>query len=134
MAVTKIAAGTVPRHGRFAKRARAKRRPQSRLQQLRLHHVVAEGGKIGGVKTRKFAFLIAFNLNNNRLQDATLTTMDGDNGAAGWGCKHNARIFFILEECLAFYYAIAFLYQPSRDACPRNHHLQWRHDEYWRRW
>ncbi|SAE25296.1 Uncharacterised protein [Enterobacter cloacae] len=37
--------------------------------------------------------------------------MDGDNGAAGWGCKHNARIFFILEECLAFYYTIAFLYQ-----------------------
>ena len=72
---------------------------------------MAEGSEIGGVKTRKLAFLIAFNLNNYRLQNATLTTMDGDDGTAGRGCKHNARIFFILEECLAFYYTIAFLYQ-----------------------
>ena len=71
----------------------------------------AQGGEVCCVETGKLTLFVAFNTDNHRLQDATFTAIDCHHGTARGGRKHNARIFFVLEERLSFNDAIAFLHQ-----------------------
>jgi hypothetical protein len=127
IAVTKIAAGTVPERG-FTEGTRAKRRPQAGFQQLRLYGFPAQAREFGGINGQ-FTLFIAFNADNHRLQNTAFATIDRHNGAAGRCGKHHAGIFLSSKSACPL-----MTRSPSctsiEGAFPDNRRPKWRHGEH----
>ncbi len=102
MALTKIAAGVLPRERRFAERSGTQRRPLARRQQLLLYGVARQfGQRVRGV-TGKRHRVIALDINHHRLQHAPFAAVDRADDPARRGGKADAEGSFIFEQDLTF--------------------------------